>query len=259
MGMGGSGGKRAIPVRAIFRRGAGEVKGEDEGPWTKDHGRPRAAADTGRGQFCPQRLLSLRDSMSRALGQHERGGMDEAEAIARLKAGDIAGLEALVELHQVEAVQAAVLVTRDRDMAEDVVQAAYLRLRTAIRGFDAARPFRPWFMRLVVHDAIKAAVRQGRDVALGRDEVGDYEGALRQLAQNPREPEDVLERQELVAAMRKAIARLSPSQRAAVVARYYSDLSTEEAAGRLNCAPGTLRWHLSQARARLRTMLDGFK
>jgi len=186
-------------------------------------------------------------------------GMDEPEAIARLKAGDIAGLEALVELHQVEAVQAASLITGDRQTAEDVVQQAFLRVRSSIRGFDASRPFRPWFLRIVLNDATKAAMRQARQEPLASDEVGDYEGTLRQLAQNAREPEDALERQELVAAMRKAIARLSPSQRAAVVARYYTDLSTAEVAGRLNCAPGTVRWHLSQARARLRTMLDGFR
>ena len=186
-------------------------------------------------------------------------GMDEAEAIARLKAGDIAGLEALVELYQVEAVQAASLITGDRQTAEDVVQQAFLRVRRGIRGFDASRPFRPWFLRIVLNDATKAAMRQARQKPLASDEVGDYEGTLRQLAQNAREPEDALERQELVAAMRKAIARLSPSQRAAVVARYYADLSTAEVADRLNCAPGTVRWHLSQARARLRTMLDGFR
>ena len=181
-------------------------------------------------------------------------GMDEAEAIARLKAGDIAGLEALVELYQVEAVQAASLITGDRQTAEDVVQQAFLRVRRGIRGFDASRPFRPWFLRIVLNDATKAAMRQARQKPLASDE-----GTLRQLAQNAREPEDALERQELVAAMRKAIARLSPSQRAAVVARYYADLSTAEVADRLNCAPGTVRWHLSQARARLRTMLDGFR
>ncbi len=185
--------------------------------------------------------------------------MDEAEALARLRRGDIAGLQTLVELYQVQAVQAASLITGDRQTAEDVVQQAFLRVRTSIDGFDAARPFRPWFLRIVVNDATKAAVRQARYEPLGSDEAGDYTSALQALDQNTREPEDALERQELVAAMRQAISRLSPSQRAAVVGRYFADLSTAEAAARLDCAPGTVRWHLSRARARLRTMLGAFR
>lgn len=53
--------------------------------------------------------------------------MDEREAIQRLKGGDISGLEALVHAHQVRAVRAAYLVTRDLAVAQDVVQAAFVR------------------------------------------------------------------------------------------------------------------------------------
>jgi DNA-directed RNA polymerase specialized sigma24 family protein len=46
-----------------------------------------------------------------------RKRMDERKAIEQLKRGDI----------QVQAVRAAYLVTRDRDQAEEIVQAAFLR------------------------------------------------------------------------------------------------------------------------------------
>ena len=54
--------------------------------------------------------------------------MDEAEAIARLKAGDITGLRTLIERYQVQAVQTAALITQDRAMAEDIVQNAFVRI-----------------------------------------------------------------------------------------------------------------------------------
>ena len=63
--------------------------------------------------------------------------MDEREAIDRLKDGDIGGLEELVR-HQFRAIRAAYLVTGSRDLAEDVVQSAFLR---ALR---ANRPVRFW-------------------------------------------------------------------------------------------------------------------
>ncbi len=63
--------------------------------------------------------------------------MDEREAVARLKQGDLAGLDGLVDLHYVAAVRAAYLVTRDRPLAEDVAQTAFLRLVDRIGLFDA--------------------------------------------------------------------------------------------------------------------------
>ncbi len=46
--------------------------------------------------------------------------MDEHEAIARLKRGDISGLELLVRRYQAEAIRAAYLITRGRSLAEDL-------------------------------------------------------------------------------------------------------------------------------------------
>ena len=69
--------------------------------------------------------------------------MEEAEAIARLKQGDVGGLEALVRGHQVQAVRTAYLITRDRALAEDVVQAAFVRAYERVGQFDSERPFDP--------------------------------------------------------------------------------------------------------------------
>jgi len=185
--------------------------------------------------------------------------MDEAKAIAQLKGGDIVGLRLLVEQYQVEAIQAACLITGDRAIAEDIVQAAFLRVFDKIQGFDETRPFRPWFIRIVVNDAIKTAIRQSRTVPLSDDGNADYEHVLQSLAVNIREPEDTVEQEELVTEMRQAITRLSPCQRAAIVLHYFLNLNTAEVAEQLNCAPGTIRWHLSVARDRLRILLASFK
>ena len=69
--------------------------------------------------------------------------MEEAEAIARLKQGDVGGLEALVHGHQVQAVRTAYLITRDRALAEDIVQAAFVRAHERIEQFDTGRSLVP--------------------------------------------------------------------------------------------------------------------
>lgn len=185
--------------------------------------------------------------------------MDETKAIAQLKSGDIVGLRTLVEMYQVEAVQAACLITGDLATAEDIVQSAFLRAFEKINGFDSARPFRPWFLRMVINDSIKAASQQRRQVPLEDNETADHQTVLQMLETATREPEETIERKELVEAVQQALDRLSPARKAAVVMHYFLDLSTAEIADRLNCTPGTLRWHLSVARERLRTLLASFK
>src|SRR5947209_14988504 len=80
--------------------------------------------------------------------------MHEREAIELLRRGNISGLEKLVEMYYVEAVRTAYLVTRDRPLAEDIAQAAFLRAYERIHQFQAERPFAPWFFRSIVNDAL---------------------------------------------------------------------------------------------------------
>src|SRR5512136_161338 len=108
--------------------------------------------------------------------------MEENQAIARLKQGDLSGLEELVQRYQVRAVQAAYLVVRDRSLAEDVVQAAFIRASEKIGQFDEQRPFGPWFLRSVIHAAIKAAGRRERLVPLDGDTDGDLPALAERLA-----------------------------------------------------------------------------
>jgi RNA polymerase sigma factor (sigma-70 family) len=92
--------------------------------------------------------------------------MDEQQAIARLKQGDLHGLEFLVQQYQAQAVHTAYLISGDPALAEDIVQNVFLRLAQKIDQFDDKRPFRPWLFRAVINDALKTAKRQKRTVSL---------------------------------------------------------------------------------------------
>jgi DNA-directed RNA polymerase specialized sigma24 family protein len=61
---------------------------------------------------------------------------------------------------------------------------------------------------------------------------------------------------EPVADLVRALRTLSPNQRAAAVLSLYADMSTRDVARILACSPATVRVHLSQARRRLRVLLE---
>lgn len=181
--------------------------------------------------------------------------MEEQEAITRLKRGDIGGLEALVRQYQVQAVRTAYLITRDRALAEDIVQAAFLRAYERIGQFDAGQPFGPWFLRSVVNDAVKAAARHERQVSLEGSLEGEETSLADLLADPGPGPDDLVEAAELRRTVWAALGKLPPAQRAAIVLRYYLNLSEAEMADELACPPGTVKWRLHAARERLRTLL----
>ena len=179
--------------------------------------------------------------------------MDDNEAIARLKRGDIGGLEQLVRRYQVRALRAAFLVVRDKATAEDLVQNAFLRVYSRIEQFDATRPFEPWFLRIVANDAMKAAARGGRQVPL-EDEADEDLFA----SPGPPDPLSLVEQAETSAAIWATLGELTPQQRTAVVLRYYLGLSEAEMAARLDTPPGTIKSRLHAARERLRQLLPGW-
>jgi RNA polymerase sigma-70 factor (sigma-E family) len=56
--------------------------------------------------------------------------------------------------------------------------------------------------------------------------------------------------------LRAALAEVPPRQRAAIVLRYYCDLSVEEVARTLNCSPGTVKSQTSRGLDTLRRVLS---
>lgn len=181
--------------------------------------------------------------------------MDERPAIERLQRGDIHGLEVVVRQHQTRALRTAYLVTRDLALAQDIVQAAFIRAYERIGQLDPQRPFGPWFYASVLHDAIKGAARGRRQESLDSalesrsSTVGD------RLVEPAPGPEAVWEQAETADEVWAALVQLTPEQRAAVVARYFLEMSEAEMTAALGSPPSTLKWRLHAARARLRVLL----
>jgi RNA polymerase sigma-70 factor (ECF subfamily) len=182
--------------------------------------------------------------------------MNEVEAIRHVQAREIRGLRTLVEKFQLPAVRAAVLITRDLSLAEEVVQGAFLRFYERAHNFDPKRPFAPYFMRMVVNDAIKAARRRDRTRSLDQP-LGNGTVPLYELLPDPRPgPDKEVSARLLREEVWAALGRLSPRQRATIVRRYYLEMSEAEMADEMGIAPGTVKWHLHQARERLRKVFE---
>lgn len=182
--------------------------------------------------------------------------MDDRIAISRIKQGDLNGLESLVKRYQVQAVQAAYLIVYDRALAEDLAQEAFVKAVERVHQFDEERPFAPWFFRILVNDALKAAKKQKRHVAL--DEFDQSTLRLAEWLTHPDlQPERLLEQKETREDILNAIQSLPPDQRAVIVMRYFLDMSEAEMVERMDRPLSTIKWWLRDARKRLYDLMDG--
>ena len=175
--------------------------------------------------------------------------MNDQREMERLSQGDIAALGTLVKRYQTKALRAAYLVTHDFALAEDVVSSAFLRVFEQAIEYDPNRPFEPWFYRIVVNGAIDCVRRRHWTTTLEQTETRRREGSST-------DPEAAAVLNEERRAVRDALAKLTPSQRGAVVMRYFLELSETEMVERTGRTRGTVKRHLHDARARLRQLLD---
>ena len=177
--------------------------------------------------------------------------MDEKEAIRLLMKKDLRGLTWIMEKYQVRALRSAVLVTRDRDLAEDVVQGKFVELYRKMRTFDPNRPFAPWFLRGVINAAIDVSHSEHYEMP-STDCLAEFE----RLADRTMLPETKLIQKELTKRVQESLMMLSPEQRGTIVMRYYLEMSEEEIAETAKVPKGTVKWRLHNARRRLQRILS---
>jgi RNA polymerase sigma-70 factor, ECF subfamily len=180
--------------------------------------------------------------------------IEEQEAVLRLKGGDIGGLEPLVRAYHAHAVRCALLVVQDQALALDVTQAAFVKAYEHIDQFDAQRSFGPWFLKSVLRDAMKAATRRERTSPL--EAPADDELSQLDVPDIQPGPDTLWEQREMAQTVLAALAKLPPAERAAIVQRYYLELSEAEMAKASGSPKGTVKWRLHTARQKLRALLN---
>jgi len=148
--------------------------------------------------------------------------------------------------------RAAYLITRDQAQAEDVVQSAFLRAFERIHQLQSPAAFGAWLLRGVVNDATKA-VSRNRLTPLGGSDTSNRDETFTDPGLSP---DELLAGIETRGQLWAALAALPGPQRAAIVARYYLELSEAEFADHAKIPVGTVKWRLHAGRRRLRQLIS---
>lgn len=164
--------------------------------------------------------------------------MTDETSLERSTLGD------LYEQHAPEGIRLALLLTGDRSLAEDLVQEAFARLVGRLRHLRERHAFGAYLRRTIVNLATSHFRRQRVERAY-----------LERVA--PRREVQTNFNSELDERMYGALLGLPKRQRAAIVLRFYEDLSDVQTGEILRCSPGTVRSLVSRGMKTLRCDLEG--
>ncbi len=180
--------------------------------------------------------------------------MEDSLAITMLKEGDLAGLEVLVDRYYLQAVRSACLIVQDLPLAEDIVQEAFIRAAGKISQLRSNQ-FVPWFLKSVVNASLREVKKQQRHTSLpDQDDEVTYT-LSKWLIDQSSIPEAAVETVEFRNSIWQALNILSPDQRAAIVMKYYLDMSEKEIITVLRLPLSTIKKRLFSARQNLNRIL----
>ncbi len=169
-------------------------------------------------------------------------GINVAEPTTHTGRSPAAGLEGLYEAHAPDALRLAYLLTGDRALAEDLMQDAFVRMVGRFQDLRDRDAFW-WYLRRTIVNLANSHFRR-------RQVERAYLARQRGAGSVPET--DLGDRERL----RGALMTLRPEQRAAVVLRFYADMTESATAEMLRCPLGTVKSMVSRAMEHLREELN---
>jgi RNA polymerase sigma-70 factor (sigma-E family) len=153
-----------------------------------------------------------------------------------------AGFDSFVREHSQRLGRAAYLLTGDRHLAEDLVQTALAKVAIRWEQVVAKGDPAPYVRTVIIRTAIGWRRRRwhGEVPTSPLPDTPDT-GAARNVDTRDR--------------LRRALISVPPRQRAAIVLRFYEDLSEADTAKAMGCSVGTVKSQTAKGLARLRDLL----
>ncbi|GIH02013.1 RNA polymerase sigma24 factor [Rhizocola hellebori] len=154
---------------------------------------------------------------------------------------DRASFEVYVQARTAALSRVAYLLTGDHHLAEDLVQQTFLRVAGVWQRVAAQGDPDPYVRRVLYHQHVSwwRQARRLTQVSLS--------GADRPV-------DDRADQIGVTLVVQRALAKLAPKQRAALVLRYFEDLTEAQTAEILGCRVGTVKSQVRDGLARLRQL-----
>jgi RNA polymerase sigma-70 factor (ECF subfamily) len=166
----------------------------------------------------------------------------EALWLQQAQLGDSEAFAQIVEKYQTPVFHLCYRMLGDEQEAEDAAQETFWRAYQSLKRYDPLRSFATWLLSIAAHYCIDQ--RRRNKVPLMSLELLPEDGA----PDSSPTPEKVVGQGQEDAGIRQLLDHLAPQDKAAVIMRYWYDLSDEEIGRALNLTVSAVKSRLFRAR-----------
>ena len=164
----------------------------------------------------------------------------DADLVSRAQAGRLDAFEELVRRHRLGTYRVALRMLGDESDAEDATQDAFVQAWRNLAGFRADAAFSTWMYRIVTNRCLNMLRARRHTEPLPADREAPAS-----------RPDRIAEARWQLEDLKRAIGRLTPSQRAPFVLRELEGCTYEEIAEALDLSIPAVKSRLHRARLEL--------
>lgn len=182
----------------------------------------------------------------------------DVDLMLRVREGDECAFEELVSRHRANVRQQLFMMMGDRDDAEDLAQEVFLRIYRHRLSYRPEAKFVTWLYHIVRNVGRNALRSRRRRPTLPLGVVPELDREQPLPDAKAEAPSRRLDRHELGAVVRQAMATLQRRQRDALFLQQFEDRSYDEIAHRLALTPKAAKSLLYRARNQMREALSPY-
>ncbi|MEE2899867.1 MAG: sigma-70 family RNA polymerase sigma factor [Gemmatimonadota bacterium] len=196
-----------------------------------------------------------------ALGALDYAQHEDRELATLAAAGHEAAFRELLSRYERPVFSLIYRMVRDRTLAEDLAQEAFIRAFNAIGTYKTSYKFRNWIFKIANNHTIDYLRKRKLDTisidgsphATTADEVSQSQLVLESKDENPHE---FVENRELGGQIEEAIGELREEYRVVILLRHVEGYAYDEIADIMDLPLGTVKTYLHRARAELKERLS---
>jgi len=201
-----------------------------------------------------------------AAGAQPNPGLHDGRLVRRSLAGDTRAFDELVEKYQRQAAAVSYRLLGNHADAAEVTQDAFLKCYASLKELEKPEAFVGYLMRIVSNLSLNkrrgrslrkaASLEEGFGAGTGIDASTDSQGLS--LGGGELDPARIALGKEIGEQLKLAMARLPEKQQKALTLFTIEQWSQKDIADELECSVEAVKWHVFQARKKLKEMLKGY-
>lgn len=168
---------------------------------------------------------------------------------------DTRAFEEIVARYKKRVFLTAYRLLDSREEAEDYAQEVFLKIYRNIKKLNEAETFEAWLHRITVNTCLNALEKRKRtpDIKIHLDADEETHGFDIAAKSNT---EKTFEAQEIRKCLEKALSKLEPTGRNAIVLRDIEELSYDEISDSLNIGLSAVKMRIHRARLAVRDLIE---